>query len=428
MDRIRRTRIALGWLAVAGLTLAGSAARAQSDYPFRHNDVVVFLGDSNTAAGGYARTLERYTLLRYPARNVTFVNAGVGGDTAAGGAARLQAHVFDRGATVVVVTFGINDILWGFLATPEGRQRYLDGIRDIVVACRDRAKPVRVILNSYPLTNGAPGQTEPSPTQQFLQAMSLDAFALATSLAPGLVQTNDVFAAMWDVFVNGPKTSGLWGDRPAIGKSDGVHLSDFGHELWAYAMLRNFDLSPLISSATLGAAPPRALAAEGATLSAISGTTADFGFSRKDAALPINYGALQHASVLAWLPISTQLNQYLLRILELPAGTYAVEVDGTLLRTFTAAQLGAGVNLGPDVFDAWWPRTPWGAKSLVLTGMTTARHELQVQRGFVQGLLPADPQRATVASQLTTINQRIIAAQRDVATPYAMRYTVRRVE
>jgi lysophospholipase L1-like esterase len=423
MRRIQSMIVAVA----AVLALSSGPTHAQSDYPFQDNDVVVFLGDSNTAGAGFAKTIERYTLLRYPLRDVSFYNAGIGGDTAAGGAARMQRDVFDRGADVVIVTFGINDIGWGLWADAAHRQAYLDGIRDIVVACRDHVPPVRVILNSYPLTNGAVGQTEPNPTQQFLQAMSLDAFALATSLAPAQVQTNDVFAVMWDVFLNGRKTNPIWGDRPAIGGSDGVHLSDFGHQLWAYAMLKNFSLSPIVSSATLGAVPPRSLATTNATITAVSGNANSFSFTRKDSALPINFGAFQAGGVLLWLNFSTDLNQYLLKVSELPSGNYAVDVEGRTVGTWTAAQLAAGVNIGADTIDPWWPTTPWGGKSLVLTGMTEARNELMVDRSLASGLLGPDPNAATIANQLTTINTRIVNAQRDTAEPYGMRFTVRKV-
>ena len=59
----------------AALALAAGIARAQADFPFRNNDVVVFLGDSNTAGAGYAKMLENFTLVRYPARKVVFYNA-----------------------------------------------------------------------------------------------------------------------------------------------------------------------------------------------------------------------------------------------------------------------------------------------------------------------------------------------------------------
>ncbi len=83
-----------------------------ADFAIRDGDTVVFLGDSITAARGYDKTIENYTLLRYPDRKVRFINAGWGGDTAAGGAARFERDVLDQGATLVTVAYGINDIGW----------------------------------------------------------------------------------------------------------------------------------------------------------------------------------------------------------------------------------------------------------------------------------------------------------------------------
>jgi len=93
---------------VLGL-LAGSMAGA-ADFALRDGDTVVFLGDSITAARTYGKMIENYTLLRYPERRVRFIYAGRGGDTAAGGLARLERDVFAAGATVLTVAYGINDI------------------------------------------------------------------------------------------------------------------------------------------------------------------------------------------------------------------------------------------------------------------------------------------------------------------------------
>src|SRR5262245_36716243 len=76
------------------------APRAQTGgFQLVDGDIVVTLGDSNTAPGTYQQVLERYTTMRYPARHIRYINMGIGGDTAAGGLARLQRDVFDRGAT-----------------------------------------------------------------------------------------------------------------------------------------------------------------------------------------------------------------------------------------------------------------------------------------------------------------------------------------
>src|SRR5436309_4186322 len=99
---------------IFAVLLLSQAAHAQpADFAIRDGDIVVFLGDSITAERTYGKIIENYTLLRFPDRKVKFINAGIGGDTAAGGLARLQRDVFDRHATLLTVAYGINDIGWG---------------------------------------------------------------------------------------------------------------------------------------------------------------------------------------------------------------------------------------------------------------------------------------------------------------------------
>src|SRR4051794_20497513 len=70
--------------------ILGLAASCDAEFAIRDGDTVVFLGDSITAARTYGKIIENYTLLRFPNRRVRFINAGHGGDTAAGGLARLD--------------------------------------------------------------------------------------------------------------------------------------------------------------------------------------------------------------------------------------------------------------------------------------------------------------------------------------------------
>src|SRR5262249_38759479 len=100
---------------LALLLLAGRAA-AGDDFALRHGDTVVFLGDSIPAARIYGKIIEDYTLLRFPDRTIRLYNAGRGGDTAAGGLARLEQDVFSCKPTVLIVAYGVNDIGWGVKA------------------------------------------------------------------------------------------------------------------------------------------------------------------------------------------------------------------------------------------------------------------------------------------------------------------------
>ena len=152
--------LATGLMFVATGSMTGAA-----DYALHDGDTVVFLGDSITAARTYGKMIENYTLLRFPQRKIRFINAGVGGDTAAGGLKRINRDVFAHGVTVLIVAFGINDIGWGVQADDEHRQRYLDGIDGIVAQCV-RFK-IRVYVCSAAVTAADPEKGDES----FLQKM-----------------------------------------------------------------------------------------------------------------------------------------------------------------------------------------------------------------------------------------------------------------
>src|SRR5437763_1753239 len=88
---------------------AAPAAEEAKDFFFKPNDRIVFLGDSITAQYQYSTYIELYLTTRMPKGNFTFLNAGIGGDTAGGGANRFQNHVLNEKPTAVTINFGMND-------------------------------------------------------------------------------------------------------------------------------------------------------------------------------------------------------------------------------------------------------------------------------------------------------------------------------
>ena len=185
-------------LSLIAATLAATAPLQAADFALHDGDTVAFLGDSITAARGYTKIVEHYTLMRFPDRRVRFINAGQGGDTAHGCLERLERDVFSKGATVLTVAFGINDIGWGTKADDTHRQLYLDGIREIIG--RSRKRGIRVFICSPAITAEAPDTAE----KGYLQGMVDEGMGLARSLssevasrgitvnviAPGLIDTD----------------------------------------------------------------------------------------------------------------------------------------------------------------------------------------------------------------------------------------------
>jgi len=119
---VQRLRRAVTALALAAFLLTPAAAAQR---PVR----IVVLGDSLSAGFGLAMQdslpakLER--ALKAKGHNVTIENAGVSGDTAAGGLARLDWSVAE-GTDAVILELGANDALRG--ADPKQTRASLDAI------------------------------------------------------------------------------------------------------------------------------------------------------------------------------------------------------------------------------------------------------------------------------------------------------------
>ncbi len=97
-------------LAAAVLALASSTAAAQDDgLLLRDGDRVVFYGDSITQQRLYTRYVQQYVYCRYPELDISFFNAGWGGDTAEGANKRVLRDVLELRPTVVTLFFGMND-------------------------------------------------------------------------------------------------------------------------------------------------------------------------------------------------------------------------------------------------------------------------------------------------------------------------------
>lgn len=119
---------------------------------------VVALGDSLTQGyglpteEGFVPQLERW--LKAQGRDVTVINAGVSGDTTAGGLARLD-WTLSEGAEAMMVTLGGNDLLRGL--PPAVSRANLDAI---LTGAAARAIPVLLVAMEAPGNYGPAWQAE----------------------------------------------------------------------------------------------------------------------------------------------------------------------------------------------------------------------------------------------------------------------------
>jgi lysophospholipase L1-like esterase len=394
------------WLCLCASTRA-------ADFAIRDGDTVVFLGDSITAARTYGKIIENYTLLRYPQRRVRFINAGWGGDTAAGGLARLDRDVFSRGATLLTVAYGINDIGWGTKADDEHRWKYLDSIRGIVEACKRRG--VRVYICSAAITAGDRGDDD------YLQKMCDEGMTLSRSLGEGSI---DVMRTMRPIQNRVRQWTADHNDsKETLHAADGVHLNDLGHLAMAFAILKGLGAPAEVSSVTLSAGDPKLLNAQGCRVTDLAGSPDRLAFTRFDDGLPLNHDLFWQLNF-RFIPIPEELNRYMLTVKDLPPGRYEVRAAGRLIGAFDAKQLSEGVNLASTTPDAWQPGGPWDAQAHLLRRLTDARHEVLVNAMFAPEFLAASPNARTIQTDLEELDASIQKAQRDVARPVPCQWTI----
>jgi lysophospholipase L1-like esterase len=404
------------WLTVLFLAwLAPMAVRA--DFALRDGDTVVFLGDSITAARGYTKLVEEYTLLRFPERRVRFINVGQGGDTASGALARLDRDVFGQGATVVTVAFGVNDIGWGMKADAGHKQRYLDGIRGIVKACDEHK--VRVFICSPAITAENPDHAE----KGFLQAMTDEGMALAKSLGAGTI---DLQRGMREIqrrvlAANEQETDPK--KKTLLHLDDGVHLNDLGQLAMGYVLLKGLGAPAEVSSVVIDVQTESVVSAKGCQVSKLRPCKEGLKFVRQDDGLPLNLGMLG-ALNFRFIPIPENLNRYMFTVLHLAPGDYEIRAEDRVLGRATAKQLQDGLNISSMTTNGWEPGGPWDAQASVIKELTESRDKLWMSGVLRRQYFGHHPQAGRLEKETTAINEKIVQLQRDVGRPYPFHFEI----
>lgn len=417
--RILPTLTATVLTLAAGLPASSSPAIGAEDFALRDGDTVVFLGDSVTAARTYGKVIENYTLLRYPARRVHFHNAGWGGDTAAGGLKRLERDVLAKGATVLTVAYGVNDIGWGTKADEAHRKLYVDSIRGIVERCK--ARGVRVYICSAAITAEDPDRAE----RGFLQAMCDEGMAAARSLGEHAI---DVQRAMRKIQrdVLRANESAKPQDRQSLHTSDGIHLNDLGQLAMAFAILKGLHAPADVSAVAIDAEGPRVIDAEGCRVSNLRREDDRLEFDRLDDGLPINFG-LFGALPFRFIPIPAELNRYMLTVRGLAEGRYEVKADDRSLGQFSARQLSDGVNIASATADGWEPGGPWDAQAWAVREITEGRNQIASSRRSLDHYLPNHPGQASIHAQDEEIDRKIEDLQRAIVKPRPFHFVIHQV-
>lgn len=393
-----------------------TSAQAE-DFAIRDGDTVVFLGDSITAARTYGKTIENYTLLRYPNRKMRFINSGWGGDTAAGGVKRLDRDVFRHHASVLIVAYGVNDIGWGVRADAEHEKIYLDAIDTIIQRCRENK--VRLFLCSAAITAEDPDQAE----KGFLQQMCDKGLAKAKASGMGVIDLQREMRKVQRKVLAWNKALKDGKGKESLHAADGVHLNELGHLAMAWAILKGLGAPADVSSASIDAKTSK-VAQTGCDVTHVDTKPESVTFTRLDDGLPLNQGIF-FALNYRFVPIFDELNRYMLKITGLVEGKYDVLAGGRKVGSWTDKQLAAGINICSATADGWQPGGPWNVQANILRELTEARNQLSVGM-LLSKTYQTEAEAAAPRRQAAEINNRLEQLQREIAKPRPYQFEIRK--
>lgn len=334
------------WVYCALLALAGVA---YGDV-FKDGETVCFLGDSITAGGRCQALIADYYLTRFPERTIRFANAGRSGDSAGGSLGRLQEDVIDKKPTSVAIMFGMNDVNRGaYVANPDegkkkAQQQALDGYKEnmekvVGRICAEAGEPKLLFLTPSPFdqtvvlekNNNQPGCN--------------DGLGKCAAIVRELAAKNngtvvDFHGPMTALNLEQQKTAPTW----TIVGGDRVHPGAPGFLMMAWLFLKTQGAPSVVSKVTVDAAAGRASASVNAEVTSVAKKDGGVAFTVLEKALPFPIDPAAKP-MLALLPIEKELNQELVFVTGLPAGTYELKIDGGVVGRYAADELAKGINL-----------------------------------------------------------------------------------
>jgi lysophospholipase L1-like esterase len=322
-------------LAVLVLLAAAAPAIAQpkDDFFFKKGDRIVWLGDSITEQYQYSSYLELYLTTRFPDWKLTFINAGIGGDNAGGGANRFAKQVLAEKPTCVTIDFGMNDGGYGGFDDAKAAN-FVKQTEAMVKAAKEAGVGVVLISPNAVEVRSNPGLKTYLETQQKFYA-PLKEIAEKNGL-PFV----DQYAVTRKIL---EKMEADKAEPHAF--PDGVHTGPAGGLLMAHTILTGLHAPAAVSDLEIDAAAVKAGKATRCAAAKIEGGANGVSFDRTDEALPLPVQK-DWRGLLPYVNDLKDLNYYGLTVKGLTDGQYTLRIDGKEVGTYPAKDLAAGVNLG----------------------------------------------------------------------------------
>ncbi|MEI6072338.1 MAG: SGNH/GDSL hydrolase family protein [Verrucomicrobiae bacterium] len=322
------------------------AERASSAPILKPGDLVAICGDSITEQKRYSVYMASYLLACAPQADLRTMELGQGGENTFGFSTRMVTEVLPFKPNVVTTCYGMND--GGYCALkPETEARFREGVQ-LMIAKFQNAGVRRIVL-------GSPGAVDTDTFKRMTATPEIYNQTLGelTRIAREIAEKNGVdFVDIHSLMlVAMAKAKAKYGKGYYVAGEDGVHASENGQFIMAYAFLKALGFPGDIGTITYDAKADTAqTVGEHQVISVTKGvievesTRYPFCFFGE----PSNPNAT--SGMIEFLPFNEELNRYLLVVKNAPAARMKV-TWGTQSREFSADALAKGINLAAEFIE-----------------------------------------------------------------------------
>lgn len=328
-------------------------------------DTVVFLGDSITHQCLYTQYVEDYFYTRHPGTRLRFHNAGVGGDRAQDALRRFDADVAAFKPKYVTILLGMNDGTYRGFDQPtfDTYERDMKEVLDRIKAIGAVAIPMTPTMHDSRAQRVRGKAQEPRDTYYngVLAFYGTWLREQAESRGLGFV---DMWSPLNNLTLQQRKTDANW-----TMIKDGVHPGPVGQTVMATAIINDMVARGPVAQTTLtwNAEKPAGRTANG-TLSNLAATATSLSFTLESKSLPWVLPP-DAAEGVKLTKLGHRYSNEKLVVKNLPAGTYELAIDGTVVGSWTDAQLSTGVELEEN------PATPQYQQAAKVAALNKERND-----------------------------------------------------
>jgi lysophospholipase L1-like esterase len=416
-------------MALVCILLVGlaSAARGGDGFHLRDGDRVLFYGDSITERGLYTAIVETYVVTRYPGLDVSFVNAGWGGDTVRGGAGgpidvRLGRDVLPERPTVMTVMLGMNDRHPSLGTDSTNDRQFFDGYAHMVSRMRAELPGIRITALTPSPYDEVTRPPRPEGDNAVLVRFGRWIEDYARGAGLGIADMNAPLVRVLERAneADPERARGIIPDR--------VHPGLAGALIMAGRLLEAWDARPVVAAVAIEAsgAAPTVSSVEHSRVSELSAAGDGVSWTQLDGALPLPFAAWERTErdgpsvslAIRYSDVTAALNAQPLRVTGLRDGAYALRIDGAAVGTFTSTELAQGVNL--SVLD-----TPMAAQAKQVHDLGFAHNAVrQARRRQIEVQLAGYdlPEKGAAVEALDGLEAALVARQHEAARPVPHRF------